>query len=88
MALSSVGCVFQGVFRNPIVSPDILGSNGVDNKGGGNTITMEEVMAADPDVILLDAGGIYETVKDDPYWSGLTAINEDRALLVYSTLKE
>lgn len=46
----------------------------LSNKGGGNTVTMEEVLAADPDVILFDAGGPYEKVKDDPYWSGLNAI--------------
>ncbi len=27
MALSVAGCVFQGMFRNPMVSPDILGSS-------------------------------------------------------------
>jgi len=27
MALSSAGCVYQGMFRNPMVSPDILGSS-------------------------------------------------------------
>lgn len=50
----------------------------LSNKGGGNTITMEEVIAADPVVILLDAGGPYETVKDDAYWSGLKAIEEGK----------
>lgn len=50
----------------------------LSNKGGGNTITMEEVIAADPDVILLEAGGPYDTVKDDAYWSGLKAIAEGK----------
>lgn len=27
MALSSAGCVYQGMFKNPMVSPDILGSS-------------------------------------------------------------
>jgi len=50
----------------------------LSNKGGGNTVTMEEVMAADPDMILFDVGGPYETVKDDSYWSGLTAVKEGK----------
>ena len=50
----------------------------LSNKGGGNTVTMEEVIAADPDVILFEAGGPYEKVKDDAYWSGLNAIAKDQ----------
>lgn len=48
----------------------------VSNKGGGNTITMEEVLKADPDVILLEAEGPYEALREDPYWSGLRAIKD------------
>lgn len=51
----------------------------LSNKGGGNSVTMEEVIAADPDVILLEAGGPYETVYTDTYWSGLTAVAKGRA---------
>ena len=50
----------------------------VSNKGGGNTVTMEEVLTADPNVILLEAGEAYEKVLDDPYWSGLTAVKEGK----------
>lgn len=50
----------------------------ISSKGGGNTITMEEVLNADPDVILLDAGGPYDSLSEDPYWSGLTAVKEGR----------
>lgn len=50
----------------------------LSNKGGGNTVTMEEVIKADPDVILLDPDGPYSTLSEDPYWSGLTAVKEGR----------
>lgn len=50
----------------------------LSNKGGGNTITMEEVINADPDVILLDTDGPYETLSEDPYWSGLKAVQEGK----------
>lgn len=58
--------------ENAIVVPE------VNHKGGGNTITMEELMVADPDIILLDAGGPYASLSDDPYWSGLSAVQEDQ----------
>lgn len=48
----------------------------LSNKGGGNAVTMEEVLKAQPDVILLEAGGPYATLKHDPYWSGLKAVKE------------
>jgi iron complex transport system substrate-binding protein len=56
--------------ENAIVVPQI------SQKGGGNTITMEEVLNADPDVILLDAGGPYAKLGKDEYWSGLRAVKE------------
>jgi len=46
----------------------------VSSKGGGNTITMEQVISAKPDVILLDVGGPYATLASDQYWSGLPAV--------------
>lgn len=54
--------------ENAIVVPEVSG------KGGGNTITMEELINADPQVILLAKGGNYEKVLTDPYWAGLTAV--------------
>ena len=50
----------------------------VSSKGGGNTITMEEVIKANPDVILLASGGPYATLGEDPYWSGLDAVKEGK----------
>lgn len=50
----------------------------VSSKGGGNTINMEQLMMFDPDVILFNEGGPYQTVADDPLWQGLSAITEGR----------
>ena len=58
--------------ENAIVVPE------VNHKGGGNTITMEELMIADPDIILLDVGGPYASLGSDPYWSGLSAVQENQ----------
>ena len=57
---------------NAIVVPE------VSNAGGGNTISMEQLMLFDPDVILFSSGGPYETVGSDPLWSGLSAIENGR----------
>lgn len=50
----------------------------VSGKGGGNTISLEQVMLFDPDVILFAAGGPYETVGTDPAWNAVRAIRENR----------
>lgn len=50
----------------------------VSSKGGGNTITMEQIIAADPDVILLDANGPYSTLATDKYWSALSAVKSGK----------
>ena len=41
---------------------------------GGGTVSMEQLLAWDPDVIMFVDGSIYDTVADDPTWSALTAI--------------
>ena len=41
---------------------------------GGGTISMEQLMAWDPDVIMFVDGSVYDTVGDDPTWNALTAI--------------
>lgn len=71
-AKGSIHCgVLEAVgIQNAIEVPE------VSHKGGGNTVSMEEVIKANPDVILLEAGGPYSTLKEDPYWSSLKAIEE------------
>lgn len=53
---------------NAIIVPE------VSNKGGGNTINMEQLYNFDPDVIVFSAGSMYETAADDPAWQQLSAI--------------
>ena len=45
----------------------------VTNRGGGTTVSLEEVYVCDPDVILLTTGGPYDEVRTNE-WSELTAV--------------
>jgi len=45
----------------------------VTNRGGGTTVSLEEVYVCDPDVILLTAGGPYDDVETNE-WSELSAV--------------
>lgn len=49
----------------------------ISNKGGGNTISMEQLYVFDPDVILLTADGPYDTLTTDPRWASLRAVQAD-----------
>ena len=61
-ALSLVGA------ENAIVVPE------VSNRGGGNTINLEQLYHFDPDVILFAPGSIYATAAEDEAWNRLSAI--------------
>lgn len=50
----------------------------VSNKGGGNTINMETVLLAQPDVIVFSAGAPYDTVASDENWSSVKAVQDGR----------
>lgn len=50
----------------------------ISNKSGGNTVNMEAVLLAQPDVILFNAGGPYDTVASDENWSSITAVQNDK----------
>ena len=45
----------------------------ISNRNGGTTVNLEQVYVFDPDVILLSAGGPYDTLTDGE-WSSLTAV--------------
>ena len=49
----------------------------VSNRGGGTTVSLEEVYAVEPDVILLSTGGPYDTLTQGE-WAGLTAVQNGR----------
>ena len=46
----------------------------VSNKGGGNTVNMEQLYNFDPDVILFTSGSYYEKAAEDPAWRELRAV--------------
>ena len=46
----------------------------VSNKGGGNTIDIEQLYNAAPDVIIFSPGSIYGTVADESTWQELDAV--------------
>ena len=54
----------------------------VTSKGGGNLVSIEQVYAADPDVIIFSERDVYESVSSDPAWKELRAIREGRYYLV------
>ena len=45
----------------------------ISNRNGGTTVGLEQVYVCDPDVILLAAGGPYDTLADSE-WSALNAV--------------
>ena len=49
----------------------------VSNRGGGTTVSLEEVYAVEPDVILLSAGGPYDTLAQGE-WAGLRAVQSGK----------
>lgn len=48
------------------------------SKGTGNEVDLEQILKWNPDVILFAPNSIYDTVKDDPSWSKLSAIKNGR----------
>lgn len=52
----------------------VVGEDNVTAERGGGTVSMEQVMAWNPDVIMFASGSIYDTVKGNPTWEALTAI--------------
>lgn len=58
--------------ENAIVVPE------VSNRGGGNTINLEQLYNFDPDVILFAPGSIYGAVAEDGAWNQLSAIRSGK----------
>lgn len=49
----------------------------VSNRGGGTAVSLEEVYAVEPDVILLSTGGPYDTLAQGE-WAGLQAVQSGK----------
>ncbi|MGC4018429.1 MAG: ABC transporter substrate-binding protein [Muricomes sp.] len=45
---------------------------------GGGTISMEQLLAWDPDVIMFEKNSIYDTAANDASWAGLSAIKNGK----------
>lgn len=49
---------------------------------GGNKITMEQLLLWDPDIIIFGYGATAETVKQDPLWKELRAVQSGRVYTI------
>ncbi len=65
------GQVIDMVANNVVVVDDVSG------KGNGNEISLEQIAVWNPDLIIFQAGSIYDTVGNDPAWQGIAAIAND-----------
>ncbi|WP_054952822.1 ABC transporter substrate-binding protein [Flaviflexus massiliensis] len=48
-----------------------------ESQQGGGTVSMEQLLSWDPDVIFFFPGSIYDSAADDPSWQALSAIAND-----------
>lgn len=54
----------------------------ITSKGGGTLVSLEQIYAADPDVIIFSEKDAYENAAADPAWKEIRAIKEGRYYLV------
>lgn len=57
-------------------------------KGSGNEVDMEQILNWDPECLIFarDAKNVYENVKNDPVWSQMKAVKNNRVYLAPATL--
>ena len=72
LACNAVGSVQADVI-DIVGAVNAIVSDEISNRNGGTTVNLEQVYVFDPDVILLSAGGPYDTLADSE-WSSLTAV--------------
>ncbi|HEY5557462.1 ABC transporter substrate-binding protein [Acetobacterium sp.] len=60
------------------VSNNMAVLDSVSSMGTGDTVSMEQLLLWDPDVIIFAPGSIYSTVVADPAWQQLTAIKNGK----------
>lgn len=74
---TGLACNAEGSVQADVLSlvgaVNAIHSEEISNRNGGTSVNLEEVYACDPDVILLAAGGPYDTLAESE-WSGLTAV--------------
>ena len=54
------------------------------SKGGGTEVSMEQIIQWNPDYILVDGAALAEEIKNDPSWSTLEAVKNDKLIIVPS----
>lgn len=67
----------RGAFQAEIidmVSNNVAVVDDISSKGTGNPIDMEQLMLWDPDIILFEPGGVYNTVAENESWQQLKAV--------------
>lgn len=77
---TGLACNASGSVQADVI--DIIGATNaikvpekeLNNAGGGNTVSMEQVYNFQPDVIIFTAGGAYQTIADSKEWSQLSAV--------------
>lgn len=72
LACNAAGSVQADVIEL-VGAVNAIESGEISNRNGGTTVNLEQVYVYDPQVIILSAGGPYETLQDGE-WSGLTAV--------------
>lgn len=68
------------------IQADVIEAIGADNSakikitssGQGSEVSMEQIMLWNPDVILIEPGGIYNTIGKDALWNNLKAVKSER----------
>lgn len=63
----------------------VVEADNVETQRGGGTVSMEQLMAWNPDIIMFAEGSIYDTVENDSTWNALTAIKEGNYFEVPAT---
>ncbi len=75
----------QNVFASGSTHAQVISIIGADNaitldtfsnKGTGDAVSMEEILLADPDVIVFTPGSAYDTVAGDRAWQELEAVRK------------
>ncbi len=74
---SGLNAIAKGSFQGSVV--DFVANNAIEvEKAGGSgkgvEVSLEQIAAADPKMIVFGPGSIYDSVADDPAWADVSAI--------------
>jgi len=81
MGDNGLNVIAKGSIHGEVI--DKVGNNvavldSVASMGTGDTVSLEQLLLWDPDVIIFAPGSIYSTVANDPDWQQLTAIKNGK----------